>query len=55
MKLKQARLWIGQVIVPAAILVSTMVAANPELRYAINDKALTVKNSIKNWFKKVGA
>ena len=44
---REARLWIGQILVPAVTLaVSTL--AIPEVRQAVAAKAESVKNSIKN-------
>ena len=48
---REARLWIGQVIVPAATGVA-IVMANPETRKAAVAKINSVKTSIKNRFKK---
>lgn len=46
---RELRLWIGQVIVPATVAV---MAISPEARQAVANKATSVKNSIKNTFKK---
>lgn len=48
---REARLWIGQIIVPTATLVATVVGI-PEVRQAIAAKANSVKESINNKFKK---
>lgn len=46
---RELRLWIGQVIVPVTLAV---MAISPEARQAVVNKATSVKNSIKNTFKK---
>lgn len=48
---REARLWIGQIIVPTATLVATVIGI-PEVRQAIAAKANSVKESISNRFKK---
>ena len=50
---REARLWIGQIIVPAAtVAVSTLVI--PEVRQAVAEKAKQIKESIhKKRFKEV--
>ena len=48
---REARLWIGQVIVPAVTCV-TIAMANPEVRKAVTTKFNSVKESIKKKFKK---
>ena len=48
---REARLWIGQVIVPAVTCV-TIAMANPEVRKAVTTKFKSVKASIKKKFKK---
>lgn len=48
---REARLWIGQIVIPAVTLaVSTM--AIPEVRQAVAEKAKSVKESIKSKIKK---
>lgn len=42
---REARLWIGQIVVPTITLVATVVGI-PEVRQAIATKANEVKNSI---------
>ena len=44
---REARLWIGQVIVPAC-LAATVAVSNPNVRQFASDKAKVVKNFIKN-------
>lgn len=48
---REARLWIGQVIVPAATGIA-IAMANPEVRKAVTTKFNSVKESIKKKFKK---
>ena len=48
---REARLWIGQVIVPACAAV-TIAVANPNVRHFVADKAKVVKNFVKNKFHK---
>lgn len=48
---REARLWIGQVIIPAAVVVAGALA-NPELRRKAGEKFNNVKTSIKNKFHK---
>lgn len=48
---REARLWIGQIIVPAMTLVVTTMGI-PEVRHAITSKAKDVTESIKNKFNK---
>lgn len=43
---REARLWIGQVIIPAVTVV-TAVMAVPEVRNAVKDKFNNVKQTIK--------
>lgn len=43
---REARLWIGQIIVPAIGLATTTLAI-PEVRQAVAAKANDIKNSIK--------
>lgn len=49
---REVRLWIGQIIVPAATLATTILATNPELRNAAANKVKGVKDSIKGKFSK---
>lgn len=44
---REARLWIGQIIVPAATVVGSALAI-PEVRQAVAAKAEEVKRTIKN-------
>lgn len=44
---REARLWIGQIIVPAATVVGSALAI-PEVRQAVAAKAKEVKETIKN-------
>lgn len=48
---REARLWIGQIIVPAFTTVMTMMAI-PEVRQAVTEKAKEVTQTIKYKFKK---
>ena len=48
---REARLWIGQVIVPAAVAGVTLMV-NPEARALIKQKASDVKSKVTNKFKK---
>lgn len=48
---REARLWIGQVIVPAAVG-AAMILSNPETRRAIKEKADNVKTACKKKFRK---
>ena len=48
---REVRLWIGQIIVPAATLAVTTLAI-PEVREAVAVKAKQVKNKIENKMKK---
>lgn len=48
---REARLWIGQIIVPAMTLAATSLAI-PEVRQAVAAKANEVKQTIKNKRKK---
>lgn len=48
---REARLWIGQIVVPTAIAVSTIMTV-PEVRQAIAEKMKNVKYSIKQKFHK---
>lgn len=49
---REARLWIGQVIVPAVSAAVLIISTNPELKNTIKTKALSVKDSITNRFQK---
>lgn len=46
---REVRLWIGQIIVPAVVGITGLVALHPELK----DKARIQVNRIKNKFKKI--
>ena len=48
---REARLWIGQVIVPAAVAGVTLMA-NPEARAWVKQKTSDVKSKVKNKFSK---
>lgn len=48
---RELRLWIGQVIVPAAV-VAAFILRNPKTRQAISNKANKVKMACKKKFKK---
>jgi hypothetical protein len=48
---REARLWIGQIFVPAITLAATTMAI-PEVRQAVAAKAKSVKQSIEKKFKK---
>lgn len=48
---REARLWIGQVIVPAVAAVVTL-SSIPEVRYSVTTKARNIKNAIQNKFRK---
>lgn len=48
---REARLWLGQVIVPAATAVVAVMTI-PEVREAVAVKAKNAKESIQNKFKK---
>lgn len=48
---REARLWLSQIIIPAAGVVA-MVMANPEARQAVSNKYKDVKASLKKKFKK---
>ena len=50
---REARLWIGQVIVPAAVAGVTLMA-NPEARAWVKQKTSDVKSKVTNKFKKKG-
>ena len=49
---REMRLWITQVIVPATLMVATVFATVPEVRYAAAEKVKDVKQAVKNKFKK---
>ena len=51
---REARLWIGQIFVPAITLAATTMAI-PEVRQAVAAKAKSMTESIKSKFKKEGA
>lgn len=48
---REARLWIGQIIVPAVTVVSTMMCV-PEVRRAVADKYQKAKDFVQRKFKK---
>ena len=48
---REARLWIGQVIIPAITVVGAAMTV-PEVRKAVTEKANNVKTTIKEKFKK---
>lgn len=48
---REARLWIGQVIIPAITVVGAAMTV-PEVRKAVVEKANNVKTAIKKKFKK---
>ena len=48
---REARLWIGQVIIPAITVVGAAMTI-PEVRKAVTEKANNVKTAIKKKFKK---
>ena len=49
---REVRLWITQVIVPATLMVATVFATVPEVRYTAAEKFNNVKRAVKNKFKK---
>lgn len=51
---REARLWIGQIIVPALTFAATTLAI-PEVRQAIATKAVSVKQSIEQKIKRKGS
>lgn len=51
---RETRLWIGQVIVPAAIGVAGLLAL-PEVRKGVAEITKSTKNKVKNKFKKKGS
>ena len=50
--MRELRLWIGQIVVPAAMGMITLLTI-PEVRSAVAAKAENMKNSIKNKEKKI--
>lgn len=48
---REARLWIGQVIIPAA-MAAAVILANPETRQKADEIVSSVKSNIKSRFKK---
>lgn len=48
---REARLWIGQVVVPIVSVIGAAMAV-PEVRHAVVEKANNVKTAIKKKFKK---
>ena len=44
---RELRLWIGQVTVPAAVGVATILTLHPELKEKAKDKFVEVKNKFK--------
>ena len=48
---REARLWIGQVIIPAITVVGAAMTV-PEVRKAVTEKANNLKTAIKKKFKK---
>lgn len=50
--MREIRLWIGQIIVPATMGMVTLLTI-PEVRSAVAAKAESMKNSIKNKDKKI--
>lgn len=48
---REVRLWIGQIIIPAATAFG-IVMANPTVRQSIKKKAIDVKRKIQNKFSK---
>jgi hypothetical protein len=49
---RNARLWITEVIMPVTTLAVTALIMLPDVRHAMGDKVVQIKNSIKNTFKK---
>lgn len=49
---REARLWIGQIIVPAVTLGTAVVVARPEIVNTIADKANNIKEAVKTKFAK---
>lgn len=52
--MREARLWIGQIVVPAIMLAATTLAI-PEVRQAVAMKAKSIKYSIANKMKRKGS
>lgn len=52
-ELREARLWIGQIVVPAIMLAGSVLAI-PEVRQAVASKAKSWKQSIEQKIKKGG-
>ena len=50
--MRETRLWVGQIIVPAAIAVATIVATNPGLGKKIADKTKAATGKVKKFFRK---
>lgn len=48
---REARLWIGQIIIPAIMFAGAMLAI-PEVRQAVAEKANSVKWSVKKKFRR---
>ena len=48
---RETRMWLGQVIVPAAIIVGTYLS-NLQNRYEIKDMCQSIKNSVMSKFQK---
>ena len=48
---REARLWIGQVIIPAITVIGAAMTV-PEVRKAVTEKANNLKTAIKKKFKK---
>lgn len=48
---REARLWIGQILVPVAMVASAIIS-NPDARNAVANKYNNVKTTIHNKFKK---
>lgn len=49
---REVRLWIGQIIVPAATTIAAVLYMKPELRYKAADKVRDIKYNVKTKFKK---
>jgi hypothetical protein len=49
---REVRLWIGQIIVPAATLVGTYLMTSPEARHRLKQKMNDIGSTIKNKFQK---
>lgn len=48
---REVRLWIGQVFIPAAVVVAGAMS-NPEIRHKVSTKFNSVKHSVKAKFQK---